>query len=261
MRTETLEIPFEDRIPIPSIPRGFFAQWYEANGRVFPWRGKTSPFGILIAEVLLRQTKAEMVARVWPVFRQAYPTPRKLASARDERLRHWLEPLGLQRQRAQAIKALAAHIETRHGGRVPKTRRALLAVPHLGIYAASAVRVFAFGFADAVIDANVVRVLARITGQNLGPDPRRDPRIAFLAWKLLERRKAREHNFGLLDFAAAICKPQKPLCHSCPLLARCTWGQRQVALGLISAQELHLDSIVSSCQAPKHAPEFRETTR
>ena len=43
--------------------RRFFTRWYREHGRDFPWRAAgTSPFGMLIVEMLLRQTRAEMVA-------------------------------------------------------------------------------------------------------------------------------------------------------------------------------------------------------
>jgi A/G-specific adenine glycosylase len=257
MRIKIDKIHPDGRVHVPIVPKGFFARWYEEHGRVFPWRRKTSPFGVVVAEVLLRQTRASMVAPVWGALRRAYPTPHKLASARSEELGRWLAPLGLQRQRVQALKALAAYLEERHGGKVPKTRRGLLAVPHLGMYAASAVRVFAFGYADAVVDTNVVRVLTRLTGRALGPDPRRDSRIEYLAGELLERRKPREHNFGLLDFAAAVCKPQGPLCHSCPLIGCCAWGQGHLAPSRTGSQKPPKHEITSSGKTQKIGLVFR----
>ena len=36
-------------------PVGFFANWFKMRGRSFPWREEdVSPFGILLAEVLLK---------------------------------------------------------------------------------------------------------------------------------------------------------------------------------------------------------------
>ena len=56
------------------IPDGFFVNWYEEHGRSFPWRdGGVTPFAILVVEVLLQQTRAEMVAQVWPSLVREYP--------------------------------------------------------------------------------------------------------------------------------------------------------------------------------------------
>ena len=56
------------------IPAGFFANWFKYHGRSFPWREEdVSPFGVLLAEVLLKQTRAEMVAGVWPGLYRKYP--------------------------------------------------------------------------------------------------------------------------------------------------------------------------------------------
>lgn len=210
---------------LPPRLRDFFRNWYNSHGRVFPWRRRgVSIFGLLIAEVLLRQTRAETVQEIWPRIRRAYPTPYKLACARHDRLLQLVKPLGLQEQRVTALTLLARALVDRHGGEVPRALNDLLNLPHVGIYAASAVRVFAYGEIEPVLDTNVVRVLSRLTGETLGPDPRRDPRIARLAWEILPDEGAKEHNYGILDFAAMVCKSRRPVCGSCPLADNCRYA-------------------------------------
>jgi adenine-specific DNA glycosylase len=62
----------------------------------------------------------------------------------------------------------------------------------------------------------------------LKPDNRRNPIAWELARAALPRsiRQAKEHNYGLLDFTAEICRPTNPRCDVCPLVASCRWGQR-----------------------------------
>src|SRR5437016_1455006 len=82
----------------------FFVSYARRNFRNFPWRApKTSAFGLLLAELLLAQTKAEDVARIWPRLVSTYPTPKHLSQARLSSLRGLVKSLGLQNQRAKAL--------------------------------------------------------------------------------------------------------------------------------------------------------------
>ena len=50
-------------LPKPGIRGDFFQRHYATHGRSFPWREEgSSPFGILVAEILLKQTYAGKVA-------------------------------------------------------------------------------------------------------------------------------------------------------------------------------------------------------
>lgn len=205
---------------------GFFVTWYREHGRSFPWREPgVSPFHLLLAEFLLRRTGAVKVAGVWPDFAARYPDARSLIDTPEEQLASDLRPLGLYRQRARALRELGQAVEERHGGSVPAEEQALLTLPHVGQYIASAIRVFAYGQRDAVVDGSVARVLRRFTGVELGSDPRRDPRLLEMARQIVPA-EAREHGYGLLDFAATVCLPGVPACSSCPLAQRgCSWSE------------------------------------
>jgi len=55
------------------LRRNFFIRWFEKNGRNFSWRHKdTTPYQILVTEILLQQTKAEDVAKMWNNFMNKY---------------------------------------------------------------------------------------------------------------------------------------------------------------------------------------------
>jgi endonuclease III len=87
--------------------RGFFGRFASDTPRAFAWRAKSvSSFHLLLAEVLLVQTKAEDVAVVWPQLRRKYPTPAALSRARRGSLAKLLRRLGLQNQRAKSLVAI-----------------------------------------------------------------------------------------------------------------------------------------------------------
>ncbi len=203
------------------VPSGFFLTWYTKRGRAFPWRERgVSPYGILLAEILLRQTRAEMVARVWPLLIREYPDANALAAARPTRLLAIVEGLGFGKQRTQALIELGASIKPM--GKLPSEPEELMALPHVGLYTAHAVACFGFGRRVPVVDLNVVRVISRFAGIEAPKDIRRRADCVWqIAGSLLPLRRVPEHNYGLLDFAATICKPRSPACFQCPIATRC----------------------------------------
>lgn len=213
--------------PLP-VPRQFFVKYARANLRTFPWRVRDLPdFKLLIAELLLVQTKAEDVAKIWPSLVKRYSSPALLAGANVKSLTRILRPLGLQNQRARALRAVASALVKDFDGQVPGDIDGLLSLPHVGLYAACALASFARGTRVPIVDANVIRVLGRITGTDYGRDLRRNKEVWSIAWSILPTRNHAQHNYGLLDFAAQICNPRAPRCGSCPLRNRCSFGQNR----------------------------------
>ena len=213
-----------------AIPSDFFANWFKMHGRSFPWREEgVSPFGILLAEVLLKQTRAEMVAEVWPTLCREYPNARSLESASPEVLYHRVSCLGFGHQRVTALRQVSGAI-TKAGG-LPTQPADLMKLPYVGMYSAHAVACFAFGHRVPVVDLGIVRVLSRLAGIKPPSDIRRGPEIWEIAQTLLPDKEVKEHNYGLLDFAADVCKARSPRCHECPLARSCAYARHLLCIG------------------------------
>lgn len=209
--------------------KSFFVAYARRHLRNFPWRRfGTKPFHLLIAELLLVQTKAEDVARVWPGLIRRYPNPSNLARVRQSTLIHLLKPLGFQRRRARALKDVSRALVDFHLGEVPQTMDGLLSLPHVGLYIATAMACFGFGKRVPIVDSNVIRVFDRITGTQGARDVRRRFDTWALAWGVLPRVHAKSHNYGLLDFAAQTCTSREPFCAECKLAAFCAFGQKKL---------------------------------
>ena len=164
--------------------------WYAGHARDLPWRRPgTSPWGVLVSEVMLQQTP---VARVLPVYLdwlQRWPTPAALAAdPPGEAVRAWGR-LGYPR-RALRLHEAATGWSPRHGGEVPTSYDDLLALPGVGSYTAAAVASFAFGARHAVLDTNVRRVLARAVSAApaAGADPDRRPSVGSRRDRAARRR-------------------------------------------------------------------------
>jgi A/G-specific adenine glycosylase len=182
--------------------------------------------------MLLRQTRAENVSKVWNNFFIDYPNLSTLLKEDRAVLGAKIKVLGFANQRAEALQFAASWLIEKHAEIVPCDLEELLAIPHVGNYSARAVLCFAFGKNIEIVDTNVLRLFSRYYGIVLKPDIRRAPEAWHLAKSLLprEKRKAKEHNFGLLDFTAQICKSGRPRCEICPLQKTCAWGKVQINL-------------------------------
>ena len=195
-------------------------EWASRNLCDYPWRRQRSPYEILVAELLLKRTTATAAARVYEDFVTRFPSVADIASAEEEEVISALSTLGLQRQRARAMKGLANWILTNEGGCIPNELERLLAVPGLGSYSASAILSFGYDIPVAILDANVERILARVF---MGTLPSRPSwtRLNAVAQSLLPRDKHREYNFGLLDLGRLVCRYVGPKCGECPLNSAC----------------------------------------
>jgi len=194
--------------------------------RDFPWRYSGDPWRILLAEMLLIQTKAEMVVEVYNRLVALFPTPCTLTSADAEQLEELLKPLGLYRQRAQRLLRMAEYLREVHNCKVPCDYEVLSRIPGIGDYVAAAVYIVACGGSVPLLDANIARILSRTV---LGVDPPRrymtDGTLGRLAGLLKWDRKL---VYAFIDFAAAFCTSRRPRCSVCPLRSYCRYGSKHV---------------------------------
>jgi A/G-specific adenine glycosylase len=206
--------------------------WSRRHPRELFWRREPlSPFGVLLIEILLSRTRAEAVEPIARSLLASFPVPERLAGQRTPQVEGLLRPLGLHRKRARQLIDCAGRLAEDHEGRVPRDLQSLLALPGVGLYAASAVLCFAYGRRRAIVDANVARVYTRCFG--FGRTPRRLATARQL-WSLAERmlplRRVRAFNWALLDLGSRVCLPLTPRCGLCPLATSCTFQVRRSAV-------------------------------
>jgi A/G-specific adenine glycosylase len=200
--------------------------WDERYRRPFPWRETKNAFHILLAELMLRRTRARQVVPVFLEFTQRYPDVQTLALAPPAQVAQLLFPLGLS-WRVPAFQNIAQILLECYNGEVPSDYETLLTLPGVGEYVASAVSCFASGQALPIIDTNTVRVAGRLFGLPTHAESRRSPLMRNLLQHLLDRQHPRSYNYALLDLAARICTPAHPRCGECPLLSTCLTGQQR----------------------------------
>jgi len=170
---------------------------------------------------MLQQTRVEAVVEPYKRFMRRFPSIAAIARAHeDDVLAEW-SGLGYYR-RARMLHAGARCVAAEHSGRIPRSREALEGIPGIGSYTASAILAIAFGEREAALDANVLRVVARIGGVT---DPRSaDGRknVVDLAARLVDCDSPGEINEALMDLGSAVCTAKIARCELCPLARICS---------------------------------------
>ena len=209
------------------------AQWWQSNARDLPWRfGRTTPWGVLVSEVMSQQTQMGRVVPYWTAWMERWPDAVALADApKSDVITAWGR-LGYPR-RALRLRECAHVVACDYADELPRTYDELLALPGIGDYTASAVLSFAFGERIAVIDTNIRRVLSRafVGTESLGGSA--SPAERALAKRLLPEdnpakcrrfdRPSVVWNQSVMELGATVCTAKSPLCDACPIAAQCAF--------------------------------------
>ena len=203
----------------PSLA-GTVLRWYGAGHRDLPWRRTRDPYCIWVSEIMLQQTRAEAVIPYYERFLERFPSVGALASASVEEVLAAWSGLGYY-SRARNLHKAAALME----GVFPSGYQAIREMPGVGDYTAAAISSIAFGLPYAVLDGNVMRVIARLTNDpaDIGAGRTR-ARFRALAQRYLDGldgRRAGEFNQAMMEMGATVCLPRAPRCGVCPLATVC----------------------------------------
>lgn len=205
-----------------SLFRKRIMRWFSQYGRDYPWRRTDDPFRLLIAEMMLRRTRADQVKEVYSRLFERYPDAQTIADASKEELEQILYPLGLK-WRTPAFQLVARETKEKYGGRVPTTREELRTLPGIGEYVAGAVLSIAYGKKEWIVDSNIVRLFRRYFGLETSREGRRDKHIIKIAKIYASGRNPRKANLAILDFTALVCTPRNPKHDECPLRKDCQY--------------------------------------
>ncbi len=194
--------------------------WHKSNYHEYPFREETDPYRVLVSEILLRQTKAEQVSRVYPSFVKKYPGIKDLAKAKRGGLQHLIKPLGI-RSRVSDLLALAKRIEKEEHGEIPNSYGKLVKLPGVGRYIANSVLVKGYGEQLPLVDSNVNRVLSRLFQASSHINDESAERF-FMG--LAKHANPVRLNYAIIDLAHTICIYATPRCSSCPLGRSCRYA-------------------------------------
>ena len=195
--------------------------WFQDNARDLPWRQTYSPYHVWISEIMLQQTQMDRVLVYFNNWMKRFPDIDSITEAGEEEVLKLWEGLGYY-TRARNIVRTANILIDQYNGELPSDDELLLKLPGIGKYTAGAIMSIAFNKENAIVDANIERLFARLF--NLDKPVKNKITHAFIwqkANKLIPKGKAREFNQSLMELGALVCIPQNPRCRICPVKDFC----------------------------------------
>ena len=178
----------------------------------------TNAYQLMVATILSAQCTDERVNMVTPALFKRFPTPQKMAGAKQEELEELVRTTGFFRNKAKSIKNNAIALLDKHGGEIPKTLNELTSLPGVGRKTGSVVLGAGFGLAEGVVvDTHVVRIaqLLKLTAHKTPEKIERDliailPKKDWIIWTHL-----------IIDHGRAVCIARRPRCGDCVLNRLC----------------------------------------
>jgi endonuclease-3 len=155
-----------------------------------------------------------------------YRSPADFANSPEGELEKDIQSTGFFRNKAKSIRAMAASLLEKHGGRVPQTMEELTSLAGVGRKTANVVLGNAFGQnVGVVVDTHVARLSQRLdlTDHSEPEKIERDlmalvPREEWTIWSHL-----------LIHHGRAICQARRPECERCPICKECPTGPQIMA--------------------------------
>ena len=185
-------------------------------------------FQLLCATVLSAQTTDVAVNKVTPALFAKYPTAKAMAKADASDIEPIVSRIGMFRQKAKNIAALARQLVEKHGGEVPRTLDALVELPGVGRKTANVVLGVAFGAPEGVVvDTHVQRIAQRL-GWTKNADP---PKIEQDLCKLLPKNEWDMASHVLIFHGRRICSAIKANCDGCGVNDACPSAFRAENIG------------------------------
>ena len=195
--------------------------WYLQKNRELPWRKTKNPYTVWLSEIMLQQTRVAQGMVYYQKFTEEFPTIFDLAKADESKVLKMWQGLGYY-SRARNLHFTAKQVAEDLNGEFPSTYKELLKLKGIGDYTASAIASICFNEPNAVVDGNVYRVLSRYFGIKTPINSSAGIKeFKALAQSLLDTTQSGTYNQAIMDFGALHCKPQNPLCETCPLADSC----------------------------------------
>ena len=181
-----------------------------------------SPLQLLVATILSAQCTDVRVNMVTPALFAKYHTAAEYAAADPGQFQREIQSTGFFRNKTKSILGMAHALVERHGGQVPDTMDALVALPGVGRKTANVVLGNAFGKNEGiVVDTHVQRIsgLLKLTRETNAEKIERD----LVA--LVPRKDWTIFSHLLILHGRKTCIARRPKCESCRVNDLCPSSQ------------------------------------
>lgn len=196
--------------------------WFKKNERNLSWRKESrDAYTVLVSETMLQQTQASRVHEKLPEFLEKFPTIEHLAHASNTQILIAWQGMGYN-NRALRLRDSARLVVQKYKGIIPNDFEALISLPGIGRYTASAIMSFAYCIDVPIVDVNIRRVLSRIFyKQNATVDVLDEKTVWRLAEEIIPLNMGAQWHQALMDIGSLFCTANTPKCEVCPLSEHC----------------------------------------
>lgn len=191
------------------------------------WEPSDDPMGVLIGTVLSQNTSDVNSHRAFETLRHAFDTWQRLADADPEDIASAIRLGGLNRIKAQRIKAILRAVLEKRGSLdlgflrelpVPEARAWLERLPGVGPKTAACVLLFGLRMPALPVDTHVLRVSKRLGLL----DSRVSPEQAHgLLQEIVPAGDVHQFHVNILAHGRKVCRARRPLCTECVLAPGC----------------------------------------
>ncbi len=204
---------------------GFFATLQAINPLPVTELAYTSVFELLTAVLLSAQATDKSVNKATRRLFLVANTPGKIRDLGQEALEQHIKTIGLYRSKARHLLQTCSILVEQHGGRVPRERDQLEALPGVGRKTANVILNSAFGEPTIAVDTHLLR-LGNRTGLAPGKTPLEVERN--LLRRIPERYLVNAHHWLILH-GRYVCLARQPRCATCAVQSYCDYPRAESA--------------------------------
>ncbi len=208
----------------PAKRREIFTRLQAANPHPTTELEYSTSFELLGAVILSAQaTDISVNAATRHLFPVAN-TPQAMLDLGEEKLREYVQRIGLYKTKAKHIIQTCKLLLEKHGGEVPHTREELEALPGVGRKTANVVLNTAFGQPTIAVDTHIFRVANR-TGLAPGKTVLE---VEHRLLKFVPDEFKHDAHHWLILHGRYICQARKPKCGQCIIEGLCEYRNKEV---------------------------------
>lgn len=214
-RTPLTPLPFAEQVEI-------FTRFEAANPSPRTELDYSNAFTLLVAVSLSAQATDVGVNRATRGLFAVADTPQKMLALGEAGVTGQIRTIGLFRQKARNIIRLSELLIERHGGEVPSSRAALMALPGVGRKTANVVLNGIWGMPAQAVDTHIFRVANR-TRIAPGRDVNEVERA--IEDNVPAPFQTRAHHWLILH-GRYICQARRPRCPDCLIRDLCPYPEK-----------------------------------
>ena len=177
-----------------------------------------SPFQLLCSVILSAQCTDERVNMVAPGLFKVFPTPEKLAKAKNKDVERLVKSTGFYKNKTKNLIGAAQVLLSLYQGKMPKTIGEMVKIPGVGRKTANVVLGEIYGISEGItVDTHVIRLSNRF-GWTKHQDAVKIERDLM---KLIPKEEWLLITHRMIQHGRKVCDARKPLCGICTLAKWC----------------------------------------